>query len=95
MASLAGPVGGIFKKKKKSKQTNKIKTKEIEMLYKHIIYQKFHKKIYYKLNIFVESNKILTNSNKAKSASALVKSSKNHFKNTKINSNLFLSNFLM
>ena len=47
------------------------------------------------MNIILKSNKIHTNSNKAKGASALVKSSKNHFKNPKINSNSFLSNFLM
>ena len=47
------------------------------------------------MNIFVKSNKILTNLHKAKSAIALIKSNKNHFKNTKMISNLFLSNFLM
>ena len=43
------------------------------------------------MNIFVKSNKIHKNSNKAKSATGSIKPNKNHFKNTKIISNLFLS----
>ena len=60
-----------------------------------MIYQNFQKKNIYNVNIFVNSNKIHKNSNNSKSAPALVKSHKNHFKNTKINSNLFISTFLM
>ena len=52
-------------------------------------------RISYSMGIFLALNKIYTNSNKSKSATALLKSNKNHFQNTKINSNLFLSNFLL
>ena len=62
----------------------------------HIIYQNFQKIISNNMDILLRSNKIIdTNLNKTKSATALLKSNKNHFKNTKINSNVFLSNFLM
>ena len=47
------------------------------------------------MNIFLASNKIYKNSDKAKSATAAKKPHKNHYKNTQINSNLFLSNFPM
>ena len=76
----------------KGKPNNKIKYKK---LYRHIIYENFQKKIFYDMNIFLESNKIHTNSDKTKSATGLLKSNKNHFKNTKMKSNLFLSNFLL
>ena len=67
----------------------------MKILYRHIIYQNFQKKISYNVDIFVKSNKIHTNFNKSNSATALIKSNKNHFKNTKMISNLFFSNFLM
>lgn len=51
--------------------------------------------IFYNMDIFLTSNKIHTNLNKAKSATALIKSNKNHFKNTNMISKLFLSNFLI
>ena len=52
-----------------------------------MIYQNFQKKIFYNVNINKASNKILKNLNKSNSATPLIKSNKNHFKNTKINSN--------
>ena len=61
----------------------------------HIIYQNLKKNIFYDMNIFIMPNKIHKNLNRAKSATAIIKSNKNHFKNTKMISNLFLSNFLM
>ena len=67
----------------------------MKLLYRHIIYQNFQKKISYNVNIFLKANKILKNSNKSNSATALIKSNKNHFKNTKMISYLFFSNFLM
>ena len=82
----------LFFEKQKEKLYNGNKNK---IVHRHIIYKKFQKNIFYNFNIFLASNKILKNSNKAKSATAIVKPNKNHFKNTKINSNLFLSNFLM
>ena len=47
------------------------------------------------MSIFLAANKFHKNSNKSNSATALIKSNKNHFKNTKMISNLFLSNFLL
>mgnify|MGYP005843458969 CR=1 FL=1 len=60
---------------------------KMEILYRHIIYQNFQKNIFYNMNFFVRSNKIHTNLNKSNSAIALIKSNKNHFKNTKMISN--------
>ena len=68
---------------------------KIKILYRHIIYQNFQKKIFYDMNIFLALNKIHTNSDNSNSATGLLKSNKNHFKNTKMNSNVFISNFLM
>ena len=67
----------------------------MKILYRHIIYQNFQKKISYNVDIFVKSNKIHTKFNKSNSATALIKSNKNNFKNTRMISNLFLSNFLL
>ena len=65
------------------------------MLYRYIIYKKIQKKIFYKMNINLASNKIYKNSNNSNIATATIKPNKNHFKHTKMISNLFLSNFLM
>ena len=54
------------------------------MIYRHIIYQNFQKKNPNNMNIFLASNKIYKNSDKAKSAIAAIKPHKNYFKNTKI-----------
>ena len=48
-----------------------------------MIYQNFQKNIFYNVDIFVKSNKIEKNSNNSKSATALLKSNKNHLQNTK------------
>ena len=52
----------------KLKNENKTKT-----LYRHIIYQNFQKKIFYKLNIFLALNKIHTNLDNSKSAIGAIK----------------------
>ena len=87
-----GPYIQFFYQKQKGKLYNENKNK---IVHRHIIYQNFQKKISYSMGIFLALNKIHKNSNKSKSATALLKSNKNHFQNTKINSNLFLSNFLL
>ena len=51
------------------------------------MYQNFQKKIFFDLNIFPELNKTHINSNNSESATGLIKSNKNHFKNTKMISN--------
>ena len=43
------------------------------MIYRYIIYQNFQKKILYHMNIFVTSNKIHKNLNKANSATGSFK----------------------
>ena len=68
---------------------------KINFLYRHIIYQNLQKKIFYNMDIFIMPNKIHTNLDNSKSATGLIKSNKNHFKNIKMISNLFLSNFLL
>ena len=67
----------------------------MEILYRHIIYQNFQKKIFYDMNIFLALNKIHTKSDNSKSATGLLKTNKNHFKNSKMISNKFCSNFLL
>ena len=60
----AGPVGEKRVFLNKDFHTNQNKQNKIYILYRHIIYPNFQKKIFYDMNIFIASNKVHTNSNK-------------------------------